>query len=52
MIFKSFETMGEAFDNYKLIKEERIKAIADKYKEYLPQKVYDALYAYEVEITD
>ena len=42
----------DAFVLYKIAKEQHIKEMADKYREYLPQKVYDAMYAYEVEITD
>ena len=40
---------------YKKAKEQYIKQVADEYKaEYpeFPQKLYDAMYAYEVEITD
>lgn len=48
----SYKTLEEAFYAYKTKKEERIKYLADKYKEYLPEKVYKALYDWEVEITD
>ena len=44
-----------AFNIYKSSKEKVIKEVADYYKNkypYFPQKLYDALYAYEVEITD
>ena len=47
-----FNTPQEAFEVYKTAKEQYIKEMADKYKEYLPQNVYDAMYAYEIEITD
>ena len=30
----------------------KIKEVADKYKPYIPQKLYDAMYNYKVEITD
>ena len=47
-----YNTPEEAFYAYKKAKEEHIKYIADKYKQYIPEKLYNALYAYEVEITD
>lgn len=42
----------EAFLKYKNVKEDYIKYLADIYKDNLDEKVYNALYAYEVEITD
>ena len=42
----------EAFKLYKQYKEKTIKQMADKYKLYIPQKLYDAMYRYEVEIND
>jgi len=48
----TFKTPKEAFDVYKIHKETLIKQIADKYKDQIPQKLYDAMYKYEVEITD
>lgn len=45
-------TPEEAFESYKQMKEQRIKDIAEQYKDKIPKKLYDALYAYEVEITD
>lgn len=47
-----FNTPQEAFKAYKIAKEKYIKEMADKYKEYLPQKLYDAMYNYQVDITD
>lgn len=41
-----------AFNAYKIYKEQHIKDVADHYKSQIPIKLYDALYAYEVEITD
>lgn len=46
------DTVLEAFELYKLNKEKHIKKVADEYKDRIPQKLYDALYNYEVEITD
>lgn len=45
-------TVEEAFFKYKKVKEDYIKYLADVYKDNLDEKVYKALYAYEVEITD
>jgi hypothetical protein len=42
----------DAFNAYKEYKESVIKKIADIYKDVLNNKVYEALYKYEVEITD
>ena len=47
-----YDTQEKAFQVYKYYKERNIKEIADYYKEYIPEKLYDALYNYEVEITD
>lgn len=51
-IRRYFNTPEEAFAFYKEEKEKYIKYVADIYKDQIPQKVYDALYAYEVEMTD
>ena len=40
------------FSIYKQFKEKYIKQIADEYKELIPQKLYEALYKWEVEIND
>jgi len=42
----------DAYLAYKKFKESHIKEIADRYKEYIPDKLYNALYEYRVEITD
>ena len=50
-----YDTPEQAFYAYKQAKEQYIKQVADEYKaKYpdFPQKLYDAMYAYEVEITD
>lgn len=50
-----YDTPEEAFQAYKKAKEQHIKDVADEYKSKypdFPQKLYDAMYAYEVEITD
>lgn len=48
----SFNNPIDAFNEYKRFKELTIKKVADLYKDLIPKKLYDALYKYEVEITD
>lgn len=47
-----YETPKEAFLAYKSKKEEFLKGLANKYKELLDPRAYEALMNYEVEITD
>lgn len=47
-----YNTEQEAFEVYKYYKEKNIKQIADYYKGRIPDKLYDGLYRYEIEITD
>ena len=47
-----YNTILEAFQAYQKYKENLTKQIADKYKDKIPQKLYEALYNYKVEITD
>ena len=47
-----YTTQQEAFNVYKYYKERNIKEVADYYKEQIPSKLYNAMYNYEVEITD
>jgi len=50
-----FKTPEEAFNCYKTHKESYIKQVADDYKSKYPNfptKLYDAMYSYQVEITD
>ena len=42
----------DAFSVYKKFKEETIKYAADLYKDKIPDKLYDAMYRYQVDITD
>ncbi len=42
----------QAFYTYKIFKEKYIKQIADEYKNFIPKKLYDAMYEYKVEIND
>lgn len=47
-----YKTEIEAFNVYKNFKEKHIKYLAELYKDYLPEKIYVALYNWKVEITD
>ena len=47
-----FNTIEEEFLSYKIFKEKYIKEIANKYKDLIPQKLYDAMCRYKVEIND
>ena len=47
-----YETQEKAFEIYKYYKEKNIKEVADYFKDEIPVKLYNALYSYEVEITD
>ena len=47
-----FNTKEKAFEAYRVAKKERIVELADKYKEMLDPRVYQALRDYEIEITD
>ena len=47
-----YTTQEKAFEVYKYYKEKNIKQVADYYKGQIPQKIYDVLYDYEVEIDD
>ncbi len=42
----------QAFYTYKIFKENYIKQVADEYKDFIPKKLYEALYKWEVEIND
>ena len=47
-----YNTVEEAFYTYKTAKESYIKELADKWKERIDPRVYEALLNYQVEITD
>jgi hypothetical protein len=47
-----FDNQKEAFEAYKVAKEEYIKEVADEWKNLISKEVYDAMYNYKVEITD
>lgn len=51
-IRKSFDNIDEAFKWYKNEKEKYIKEVADNNKEFIPNKLYEAMYKYKVEIDD
>ena len=47
-----YDSIEDAFAAYKEYKEQTIKDVADKYKDVIPQQLYDAMYNYIVEIDD
>lgn len=47
-----YDTQEKAFEVYKYYKEKNIKEVADYYKGRISNKLYNALYDYEVEIDD
>lgn len=48
----SYTTLKEAFQAYKTTKEAYIKEASDKWKDKIDTRVYEALYNYQVEITN
>lgn len=48
----SFKTPQEAFQAYKHAKENHIKLLAEKYRDQIDPRAYEALLNYKVEITD
>ena len=47
-----YESPQKAFEVYKQFKENNIKEVADYYKDLIPEKLYRAMYEYEVNIND
>ena len=47
-----YDTPQKAFEVYKKFKEKYIKEVADYYKDKIPEKLYDGMYSYKVEIDD
>ena len=47
-----FNTEIEAFNAYKSAKESYLKELAEKWKDKIDPRVYEAMYNYQVEITD
>ena len=47
-----YNTLEEAFQVYKQYKERYIKEVAEEYKNVIPQKLYEAMLRYEIEIDD
>lgn len=47
-----YDTELKAFNVYKQFKENYIKQVADEYKDKIPQKLYNAMYKWEVNIND
>lgn len=49
---KAFDDPMQAFKFYKKIKEKYIKSLADQYREWIPDRVYQAMVCWTVEIGD
>lgn len=49
---REFDTVEDAFERYKVYKEDFIKDIAEQYKGKIPDRVYRAMMNWVVEITD
>ena len=47
-----YQTVELAYEAYSNEKEKAIKELAEKYKNIIPKRVYDALYAYKVDINN
>ena len=47
-----FDTVEEAFSIYKQAKEQRIKEVAEQYKPYIPNKLYQAMINWQIEFAD
>lgn len=47
-----FNTPEEAFEHYKTAKEKYIKEVADKWKPFITENTYKAMYEHIIEITD
>lgn len=47
-----YNTIQEAFNTYKQAKEQYIKDVAEQYKPYIPQVLYDILINYKIDIND
>lgn len=47
-----YDNSYSAFMAYKKFKEKRIKQVADEYKNEIPTNLYEAMYKYEVDISD
>lgn len=48
----TYEKLKDAYFAYVIEKEKTIKGIAETYKNIIPEKVYDALYLYKVDINN
>ena len=48
--FGYYDSQEKAFEIYKYYKEKNIKQVADYYKDKIPEKLYDGMYSYKVEI--
>ena len=49
---KTFNTIEEAHNAYKIYTEHKLKVIAETYKSMIPECLYNALCNYEININD
>lgn len=47
-----YDSVDEAFDSYKIYKEKYIKEIANKFKDKIPERLFNAMCNYKVDIND
>ena len=47
-----YDTPEEAFVASKTFKEQYIKQVADEYRDKIPDKLYKAMYSWEIDIDD
>jgi hypothetical protein len=52
ILYGHFKTKGEAVSEYKQAKEKYIQKVAERYKPYIPERVYNALINYRVKMTE
>ena len=52
ILFEYYDNIEEAFNRYKEEKEKLIQEMAEKYKDKIPQKLYDAMMNWVVEYDD
>lgn len=45
-----YPTLEEAYEVYANVKENKIKEVADEYRNIIPKETYEALYRYKVKI--
>ena len=52
VLIGEYDTEDEALKNYIKYKEAFIKALANRYKKYIPNELYNALITYKIDLSD